>query len=885
MKIIKPMRLGVLPRPFTWQNKHFLCVTAYAHVTLGPDPQLLNEQGLWPMLANELGETSVLDLGLPKQYPEFLVTGFGYTHHQQDKTRCAVSAQVAHIEKRLTVFGDRYWIAGGASAPAPFDAMPLDWAHAFGGASCAANPLGRGMDADHVGGRQVLRLPNIELAGELYQAPGRPPSAPAGMGPIDLAWQQRQARMGVHDRHWFENDFPGLARSMDWRAWNAAPDDQHFPAGFDLAGAPYTLRNLHPEHPVLSGTIPDWLGRCLVVKRQGGKHITADIDLRLTTAWFFPHRRESVLVYHGVTGIDQDDAHDVVQLMPALEHRHARREQAHFLKVLEQRLDPKTGSNYAFRDGDLLPEGVALGPLFPGEETLFDKVPGPLERNQRQRMQNERDKSARMAREEGLDPEQILPPMDSARELPRRLEDLPQFMEKVDRLHAADMDEARSALAKTRQEMASNLPPEHQGQLAMLDQLAPLLATNGSVTRVPVAPTHRFAEFSAGHAGMASEATSFSGMPIPELFPAAELKSTMHKMYLHDASSFAPAAVLVGEAAKRMREQVAAIYAGTRDFAGLDLTGADLSGMDLRSANFSGAKLESADLRDAKLDACNFSEAVLARSALSGASFAHALCDGASLAQADARHASFAHARLDKCAWQEARLDHGDFSHAQIGNVMLTDMQIASASFEGARFSSVTFYKVGLRNCSFLHAQFEKCVFIEGRQEDLCFDKASLQDCAWVTTDAARLRFRGSVLRTCAVTDKTVLDDADFTDARLSQCNFREISMQRANFSGATAAITDFSEADLSGANLQRMDASGSVFTRAILVASDLRDAILIGASLQKADLRSCDLRGANLFRADLAHTLGDGATLFDQACLEQTKWLPRLAAGTALAD
>jgi uncharacterized protein YjbI with pentapeptide repeats len=731
----------------------------------------------------------------------------------------------------------------------------------------------------------VIRLPNVELAGELYQAPGRSPSAPAGMGPIDVAWRQRQSRMGVHDQHWFENDFPGLARSMDWRAWNAAPDDQHFPAGFELAGAPYTLRNLHPEHPVLSGTIPDWVGRCLVVKRQNGKEITADIDLPLTTAWFFPHRLESVLIYHGVVEIDQDDAHDVVQLMPALEHRHAKRDHAHFLKVLAQRLDAKTGSHHAFRDGDLLPEGVALGLLFPGEDTMFDKVPGPLERNHRQRMENEREKSAKTAREEGLDPDDILPPMHAAPDLPHRLEDLPQFMEKVDRQHAADMVEARTTLATTRREMASNLPPEHQGQLAMLDQLAPLLDDNAGVTRPSVAPSHSFAEVSAGHAQMATAGEPFSDMPMPEIMPAAELKTKMHKLYLHGVTSFAPAAVLAGNAARRMREQVAAIYASTRDFAGLDLTGADLSGMDLRGANFSGAMLESADLRDAKLDGCDFAEAILARTSLAGASFAHAKCDGASLAEADARHASFAHAVLNKCAWEEAKLDHCDFSHAHIGEVMLTDTQMESTRFDHARFFSVTFYKVGMRDCSFVDARFEKCVFIEGRQEDLCFDRATLQDCAWVTTAAARLSFRGSVLRTCAVTDKTSLDEADFTDAQISQCNFREISMQRANFGGATASLTDFSEANLTGANLQRMNASGSFFSRSILIACDLRDANLIGASLQKADLRSCDLRGANLFRADLAQTLGDGGTLFDQAYLEQTKFLPRLPLDHALAD
>lgn len=885
MKIIKPMRLGVMPRPFTWQNKHYLCVTAYAHMTMGPNPQLLNEQGLWPMLASELGETGILDLGMPKQYPEFLVSGFAYTRHQQDKTRCAVSARVAHIEKRLTVFGDRYWIAGGASAAAPFDAMPLDWKHAFGGAAFAANPLGRGIAPDHVGGQDLIRLPNIELAGELYQAPGRPLSAPGGMGPIDIAWQQRQARMGVHDQAWLENDFPGLARGMDWRAWNAAPDDQHFPASFELAGAPYSLRNMHPEHPVLGGTIPDWAGRCLVVKRLAGQQVTDDIDLRLTTAWFFPHRLESVLIYHGVLGIGEDDAHDVLQLMPALEHRHAKREHAHFAQVLAQRSAPATGSNYAFRDADLLPAGVALGPLFPGEETMFEQAPGPLERNLRQHMQQQRDKAAQAARDEGLAPDDILPPMNAAPELPRRLEDLPQLMARVDRQHAADMDQARATLATARRDMALHLPSGHKEQRALLDQLAPLLDSNIGLTPTAAAPTHSFAELRASHAHMASIGKAFPDAPVRDIMPATELNAKMHHLYLHGVTGFAPAAVLAGEAARRVREQVAAIYAGTRDFAGLDLTGADLSGMDLRGANFGGAMLERADLRNAKLDGCNFADAVLARTLLAGASFAHATCDGASLAQADARHASFAHAVLDKCAWEDSRLDHADFSHAQIGNVTLNALQIDAARFEGARFFAVTFYQVVMRNCSFVQAHIEKCAFIEGRQEDLCFDQATLQDSAWVTTEAVRLSFRGSILRTCAVTDNTSLDDADFSGASLSQCNFRGISLQRAQFSDATAAITDFSEATLIGANLQRMDASGCFFTRANLLASDLRDARLIGASLAKADLRSCDLRGANLFRADLAQTVGDGATLFDQACLEQTKFLPRLAPATALAD
>jgi uncharacterized protein YjbI with pentapeptide repeats len=58
---------------------------------------------------------------------------------------------------------------------------------------------------------------------------------------------------------------------------------------------------------------------------------------------------------------------------------------------------------------------------------------------------------------------------------------------------------------------------------------------------------------------------------------------------------------------RRLIERLcSAVRAGRRDFANLDLRGADLSGQDLHASNFAGADLTRANLRSANLRRCNF---------------------------------------------------------------------------------------------------------------------------------------------------------------------------------------------------------------------------------------------------------------------------------------
>ena len=86
MKVVKPLRLSALHRPFSWQGQNHLGVSILALADMGASPRLCPEPELWQLAADELTLSGgVLDLAIPKACAEFLATGNAYTHHQQDK--------------------------------------------------------------------------------------------------------------------------------------------------------------------------------------------------------------------------------------------------------------------------------------------------------------------------------------------------------------------------------------------------------------------------------------------------------------------------------------------------------------------------------------------------------------------------------------------------------------------------------------------------------------------------------------------------------------------------------------------------------------------------------------------------------------------------------
>ena len=840
MKTVKPFRLSTLTRPYRWQRRDHLGVAVMAFCSLGDEPRLMPEQALWKTAADEMGPGAVLDLGTPKQTPEFLVSGYGYTHHQAEKTACAVRVRVGEIDKKLTVFGDRFWLNNRPTPAQPFEKMPVDWRHAYGGPAVPENPLGIGTVDETVNGVRTRRLPNVEAPGSQVSSP-RQAAAPAGLGAIPPDWPQRMSLMGTkYDQEWLENDFPGFARDIDWRYFNAAPPDQRWEGHQALpAGASYEIWNMHPDVPVLRGNLPDWRPRCFVSPRKDGTELR-EAPLRLTTAWFFPHRDRVALIWHGVFPIVEDDAADVQILMAALELPDAPRPLTHYEEVMLRRLDSERGAIQALRDSDLVPREV-MGEW--DRSLMPDVLSEPMARNMR--AGHQRDYDARRAEllAQGQDPDKFLSPPQALEELPA-IDDLPEYLERME----AEAQRTREAL----------------GPLADWDAAAP-------VPRVDPEPA---SAHEAEDDPLPGEAPQPGAADIDGGTPG--MAALLRQSQLHSAHLSAPAPAMPSARSSKWRRRLAAVEPGKRNFSGLNLTGIDLSGMALQGADFSGANLEDANLAGANLDGCNFSQAVLARAQLMRTSMAHANLRQANLGGARCDQAVLSGAVLYETNCHKAHFESCNFVGASFEQTHFNEAVLKGCDFSKSRWRQVALIKMTLQDLVFDEADFDQMTWIQCRLQRVSFVSARLLRCGFVTTDCGEaVDFSGAALEGSSFAHGSSLSRALLRNALVKQCGLRTTSLAHADLSDARLDNSDFSECDMSFAKLERVVAGDSLFIRADFTGASFRDANLIDANLSKSDLRSADLGGANLYRADVSQAQVDARTRMEGAYTQNAKVWP----------
>lgn len=838
MKLIKPLRLSVLNRPLRLQGKNHLGVSVIALLDMGASPQLRPEVELWQLAAAELQTSGgVIDLAVPKARAEFLATGNAYTRHQSEKNACAVRIEVEQLGKTLLAFGDRFWSGSHPTPPRNFEAMRLDWSRAFGGPGHEENPHGIGTLEEQHDGVAYRRLPNIEAPQARIASPRQQPE-PASFGPLDIAWPRRFKRMGkAYDADWLKNDFPGLARDADWRVFNAASPDQWWPEQDSLPPeAEWRIWNMHPEKPLQTGKLPPWRARCFINRQRGDETLFEEIALRATTVWFFPHLEQMMLIWQGHCRINEDDAADVLQLMPALEKNGAGRSVNHYRKVLAQRLDKEKGALFAFREKDLVPE-EAIGPWIDSD---IQHNESPMRNNMQNRVDQLREQHRARLEENGTDVDDLL-----AGTLPQSmpsLDELPEFIERMER-QAEEMQaqaEARRAEVEARQgAMADSCPRGPESMHRMQEML------------------HRHAD----------------GMTAKKL---AQSRESLHNLYLMAVQHQPPAIRMTGDIAQIIRQRTASAMAKGGDFSELDFTGADLSGMDFSGANFRKTLLENADLRGCRLDGADFSEAVLARADLRDASLRECNLTKASLALAQCRQSDFSGANLTETQLEDALFDACDFSSATLKTLLLRQVGISHCRFQGAELEGCIFMELTLPRLDFSAARLHKTVFNQCELPAAIFNGARLESCNWVESRLPQARFNGATLLTCAAVMGSDLSGADFSEATLKESNLRQALLSGANFTLAKLENSDLSEADCQRANFTRANLVGSLFVRTDFRQANLTGANLMGALMQKSLLGGADFSHANLFRADLSQSFTNTQTRLDNAFTQRVKTLPK---------
>lgn len=840
MKIVKPLRLSVLNRPFRWQGKNHLGVSVIALADMGPSPRLRPEIELWQLTASELKTCGgVIDMAIPKVHAEFLATGYAYTHHQQEKGSCIARIDIENISKSLVVFGDRYWSGSKITQPQPYSEMRLDWSRSYGGAEYAENPHGIGFAQKKHLGLVRARLPNIEPLEERITSPKQKPE-PASFGPLDFLWPRRFSRMGKkYDADWLKTEFPGFARDIDWKVFNAASMDQWWSDRNTLPPqAKWRIWNMHPEKPLQEGILPPWLARCFINRQRGDEILFEEVDLRATTVWFFPHLEQMMLIWQGHIRINEDDAADVLQLIPALEKQGESRALDHYRKVLEQRVDKAKGALFSFREKDLLPEET-IGPWL---DCKIEQTSSPAQNNMKNRSTMLRDQHRARIELQGGDISDLLSEPDES-EIPK-LEDLPEFIEKMER----QVQEVRTKAEQSKQEMSANYPQtqsdEHQPRgPELIYRIQELL--------------HRQQE-------------SLNDKK------QVQTRNALHQMYLASVQHQPPAIRLKGNLAQILRQRTKRILMQGGDFSGMDLTGMDFSGMDLRGANFNQALLECADLSHCQLDRASFLGAVLARTDLHQTSLRDCDFSSASLALAQCVDSDFSGSCFKNTQLQNALLEGCLFDGTRLEGLFLREVSLNYCRFHRAILDGCVFMGLTLVKPDFRDALLKKNSFIQSTLEAAIFSSATLESCSFVQTQAVQARFDGAKLMACAAVSESSLREADFTLATLKQSNLRQTSLMAAQFVGAKIENSDLSEADCRGASFVNGNLMESLFIRTDFRHADFTEANLMGAILQKSQLGGACFCRANLFRADLSQSFISDTTRLDGAWTKRIKTLPK---------
>lgn len=879
MKVVKPTAISVLTRPFEFKDKNIFGFSALVFVGIGGVQDVFTEMQLWPFWATRPEAAMPLSEGMFMSRAEYLISGVAHPHGT-DGRACAVETRVGAMDKRLLVHGDRHWEGASPSPPQPFSGLPLTWTRAYGGEGFADNPVGKGFAPTESNGVRRHELPNIEDPRQPIASP-RDRVSPAGFGPIDPMWPQRQCYQGTYDDAWLKTQFPAVAADTDWRHFNRAPEDQQQNQPF--AGTEeYAFHNLHPTLPVLKGQLPGLKVRAFVTQRVGGVEKFKEVRTRLNTLWFFPDAERAILVFQGMHEVAEDDGADIVHLLAALEYLDQPRPAEHYLQVRDKRLDKENGAIEALREEDLMPADLVV--------PLVDFTPREnrgLERGQK-RAEAERAKARAEVASHGLDPDVHAPPVKG--EPPpqvRNLDDLIRVRAEADQRMAAMKQQAEQEKAQSLAEVRALFEQEGQ-DFSLIEREMAGLETRGPPNPFVDDLLQSFQGFIA--AGQGSEAGKAGVAELEQMVADEKLQAGWRlgeanqlKGYRMTAHYQMPVDRAAGEAAQAMRRRVLAQCAAGGNLRGWDLTGADLSGLDLTGANLEGALMERVNLTGANLAGANLADAVLAHADLISTNLRGAVLTRANLGaariqkvdfeEADLREAVFAKSVLSEVSWRRARLD----------DIRLEEARMASVDCGGARADSMlVFNQLDLRGFSFAAARLKLAAFIGCDLRSVDFSGAVFEKCAFVSINAAGARFWGLQITSGCFAQACDLTDADFSGAALQTTSFRGADLARARLAGARLRGSDFSECNLRGADLSGADARGARFVRADLTGATLHGANLVDAVLQHARLGDTDFRHANLFQSDLARVRVAPGVRFDGALTTRMRTYPRWQAPAA---
>lgn len=297
---------------------------------------------------------------------------------------------------------------------------------------------------------------------------------------------------------------------------------------------------------------------------------------------------------------------------------------------------------------------------------------------------------------------------------------------------------------------------------------------------------------------------------------------------------------------------------GERNFAHVDLSGANLSGFNLRDVDFTGVNLTGANLNWAFLSRAQLTGACLRRATLRSATLTsanlnQAILSGANLSKADLRLAQLQGADLNWAVLQEAdlsgadlqgaKLDRGDLERAKLGSACLAKTELMEANLRRALLTNANLNQANLREAHLEEANLREATLIQATLIEANLSGVYLRSANLSEADLHRVILTGADLSEANLSQAD-LSRANLVGAYLLKTSFFKAHLLRADLQDAYLLRADLNEANLRGADLRRADLSGAYLSDAILSEANLGNAYLLETHLIRSNLDGANLTG-----------------------------------------
>jgi uncharacterized protein YjbI with pentapeptide repeats len=828
------------------------------------DGTRVSEQDAWAWLAAQFADDP-FDLAQKKSRGGYGVAGDACAPAGRQVTGLTVRAGVGTLQKSVLVLGDRYWTRGltgwQASAPQPFTRMPIGPARAYGGKGYARNPLGKGYCADPERADGVA-LPNVERPEAPVLRPSDTP-APALLGPLPQGSPDQARWLGTLDKRWQRARLPWLPDDTDPRWFDRFEQDQ-CREGYWRGDEDWFAENMHPQHPVLRGTLPGLRPRALV-RGEAAPERRSELPLDLDTVWLFPNEGRVLVMYRGEAAVRREDAEDIIGVAvftetmaePAQSTEHwadvwrqsdeAREQQAQPAQAAAPVPDAAAQSA---KVQEAMAAAAQAGAAHKAAvmKTIADtRAAAIAEADQAMQAYGFKPLSARLAQAGVPSAPSPVWPTD------------PIAFKAAVHQHVADalaaaQAEVRAEWKKYGSDFDAALA-RAKAQPPMSQDPADLIANLKLPADKKADLMKRYQAFQAKMDGVQAKAAEISRQaeqlraqgqePAPRPLPDGSLPPGPRTPLDRDA-------LLARHAAGKPAQWC--------ELQGLDLSGADLSGLDLsrsvlRACVLRGANLEGVNFTECQVEDCDFGEARLGkarfiRARLTGCQAARAALPSADFSEARVEKTVFADADLTGSRWTLAQLKACDFERA-----VLRQAQAAEARLKDCRLTGVD-----AAQATFDRAMLDKCAL-----QGASLDGASMQGATLMSCQAAGARFEGARmtrLRTLKGTDlrqaslnradmdKAVLQDTDLSRAKLRETHMDRGFIKNCDLSGTDAWHLVARDCQFSGGRIEQASWRGANLMKARLNEVVLHDVDLTGANLHAADTRTATVQGLQLEQA-----------------------------------